>query len=500
MLVQHKLDEIYFRNHYKNYRTSARRLIDSDRKDLTVVVRLDIQNYFESIDIGILIDELCRRAELSDARGKQSQLGARDQIIKTMLFLMGGGKGIPQFDIDVPSGFLGHVYLTVGDLILDDIIRARSNQIESHKILRYVDDYFVAITFRSELGQSEQNAACYEIFSQFSDRLYLKLGLRLNSKATLHHLGCAGEGNVLLKEFKKVSAGHEIPDDDDMNPPQAKLERVLGQVRRLRDSALDMSFRIVDGVGTEVLSDVYDPSVENIARTSVNQSRIRDSFAGMDYWRVAIAARPLTVLIRWCADIDQGYRAYLGTVDMGTIRAASQIREYLCQIAFSDEALRRRLSENDVMKPIVGFVQSSMCDDRLPGYYEVPRQHVLKLLRYPRVIEQIRYRVLAELAGDYTLALNHLLNEVHALCYCMDDSGAAAQLDQNKYKREEVGAFLETMRVPHDLCIGILKLFEQRNRSPVSHPSSDTLNVSTSDYARYRRDVGQCIDVLLVRH
>ena len=72
-------------------------------------------------------------------------------------------------------------------------------------------------------------------------------------------------------------------------------------------------------------------------------------------------------------------------------------------------------------------------------------EQTLKIAQ-PNVIEQIRLRVLCEQKGEYSVALNHLLNEIQAICFVLDEEAK----DASKYKEPAVMEFLKNQKVPSE--------------------------------------------------
>ncbi len=127
-----------------------------------------------------------------------------------------------------------------------------------------------------------------------------------------------------------------------------------------------------------------------------------------------------------------------------------------------------------------------------PGYYDVTQKQVLKIAK-PHIIEQIRSRVLAEQKGDYSVALNHLLNEIQAICHMLVGGPA----DLHEFKAPQVSTFLARRNVPHESCTQIGNLFNRRNKSPISHADPIAWAVTREEYEGYRCHVGKCLKHLL---
>jgi hypothetical protein len=148
------------------------------------------------------------------------------------------------------------------------------------------------------------------------------------------------------------------------------------------------------------------------------------------------------------------------------------------------------------MNKIVSKVTSPNLAHLQPGYYGLQNSQLQKLSNLPDVIEQMRHRVFNERINSYSVALNHLLNELHGICYQIDGNG-----DKSKdYDANQVVQFLQAQGIPNSICIGVRRLFDRRNTNQVSHPGSANFlawSVSQSEYWQYHRIVSECLDVLI---
>ena len=109
------------------------------------------------------------------------------------------------------------------------------------------------------------------------------------------------------------------------------------------------------------------------------------------------------------------------------------------------------------------------------------------------VFEQIRLRVLFERKAEYSVALNHLHNEIHAICGVLDEKAKGAK----KYDADDVNDYLKSQNVPHDTRIKVWKLFDRRNKSTVPHADPFAWAVKKDAYFDYRSHVGDCLKHLL---
>jgi hypothetical protein len=230
----------------------------------------------------------------------------------------------------------------------------------------------------------------------------------------------------------------------------------------------------------------------------VNKKRICRIFTDFDFDHVQKYPQPILIVLLKEPSTAKRFRQFLLNKSHLTTRDVDLILQYLCQLDFQNWELLARLKQCAPMSRIMSILESTSLYADLPGYYELPGAKTMRLSQMPYVIEQVRSRILSERTESYSVALNHLLNEIHAICYELDNSSNSK--DYNGYKADQVVNFLDTCKVSPEICIGIRNLFDRRNTNQVSHPGSEeyvTWSVTAEDYRIYRAQVGECLASLL---
>ncbi|MBM7842537.1 hypothetical protein [Herpetosiphon giganteus] len=135
-----KNETITYRKHYKKFRKMMRNEVNNS-DDNTIVIRLDIKDFFDEIDIYIFLDKLDRYLK-SNIKLKYN---FNSLTIKEMelFFNFILNSGIPQCDNDVISSCIGNLYLKFADIYIAEEIEKTKDLIESFKIIRYVDDIYM---------------------------------------------------------------------------------------------------------------------------------------------------------------------------------------------------------------------------------------------------------------------------------------------------------------------------------------------------------------------
>ncbi len=148
-------DSIWYRSHYKRFRN---KVLDETIDDLDdkVVIHVDIQNYYDEISIPILLRLLEKFIEPSVKRQLRFDAITQGQIEAFFEFMSNDAIGIPQSDNDIVSSYIGYLYLVFGDLFIDREIQKENDVIKNYKIIRYMDDTYISITFQQSATQFDR--------------------------------------------------------------------------------------------------------------------------------------------------------------------------------------------------------------------------------------------------------------------------------------------------------------------------------------------------------
>ena len=503
--IQLNPKNIYYRSFHKQFKSIIKEETASGSRD-KVILKLDIENYFNELSISKLHDFLSRFIKPSIQAEMAYDIFTREQIIYLFQFISNGKSGIPQSENDIISSFIGYLYLVFGDLFIDDILVGYKDTIDSHKIIRYTDDIYISITFNQNIDQKSQGLFIHLIASQIAEVLYNDLGLKLNLKTRLYHLSKKEEKEELLKNIRKASPNDECfsasqeedEEDKKVEPitetPQDKLNKIFKELRKIKKSRVEDYFIRGNSAQEEILQEVFDKSVEQILEKPENKNKIRQIFKNFNFDLVKI--QPLEILIILLKDeiATNEFRKFCLDKALVTTGDADLITKFLCQTNFNDSDLLKKLEQNIHMGKIVTVFLDKKLNCDKPGYYKLNCMQMKKLSEMPDVIEQTRLRILSERSTSYSVALNHLVNEIHAVCIKQEKA------NKKDYDVNNVVKFLQSKGIQHETCIKIRNMFDRRNSNRVSHPGSDgslAWEVTKEEYLDYYEHVGKCLDFLL---
>ncbi len=508
----------FYRSYYEKFRSILEDEINHKNAN-KVILKLDIENYFCEIEIHLLLEKLDLFIKPSIKSKLKFDIFTKEQICILFDFLMHGKGGIPQSENNIISGFIGHLFMTVGDFLIDDLLESYRNRIEEHKIIRYVDDIHISILFKDTLSLEEQEEFTLSIASEISETLYRELNLRLNLKTRAYHLRDLNDGKELLARIKTFisqdNAGFdydEIQEEQNSKSTekslpsnfhaQEKLNKIFEELEKLKNSNVEKYFIRSNELNASLVSEeafreILDKSVRNILGKVENIERMREIFDNFNFDLIKVKPFELIIMISQDKNTALKLREFLICKDSITTSDADLIIKYLGQKEFKDEELFKKLANNVLFRDIVYWFLNPARECEMPGYYNLSCMMIRYISQMPEVIEQMRMRVVNERNQAYSVALNHLVNEVHAICMRQDPNRNL----KKDYKANDVFNFLVLKKIPCNIRIKIRNLFDRRNNNNVSHPGSDdsvAWEVTKEEYFEYYRYVGDCLSSLLL--
>jgi AbiA family abortive infection protein len=500
-------NNIYYRSFHQKFKSEIEKETRSN-SEYKIILQLDIENYFNELSILKLLQFLDHFIKPSLKSKMNYDIFTREQMVCFFQFMSTNKAGIPQLDNSIISSFIGYLYLVFGDLFIDDILVSYKNEsiIDSHKIIRYTDDIYISIMFNHNINKESQSPLIELIASQIAEILYSRLELKLNMKTKLYRLSEKKEKEELLKNIRRPSPNNEyftfIQDNEEeekeVKPttptPQHKLDNIFKELRKIKKSRVEDYLIRGDLAQKEILQEVFEKSVEEILNKPDNKNEIKKIFTNFEFNLVKV--QPLAILIILLKDktATDKFREFCLKKSIITTGDADLIIQFLRQTDFKDEQLISQLKNNPHLSEIVDLFIDKKLNCEQPGYYNLGCIKMKKLSDMPEVVEQIRLRIVSERNQSYSVALNHLVNEIHAVCINQ------SPVKKKNYDVNDVVNFLYSKGVPNEKCIKIRNLFDRRNFNSVSHPGSDeriTWAVTREEYLEYYDNVGQCLEYIL---
>ena len=152
-------NNIYYLSYYKKFLKEIKNEIKDNNRN-KIVIKFDIQNFFDEISIPIFLELLEEFIKPSEKAQMHFDTYAIEQIAFFFRFIMKDVHGIPQSDNDIISSFIGHLYLLSGDLFIQQELSKYHAFLDQYKIIRYVDDIYIFIIYNEHISSRGRERTC----------------------------------------------------------------------------------------------------------------------------------------------------------------------------------------------------------------------------------------------------------------------------------------------------------------------------------------------------
>jgi hypothetical protein len=242
---------------------------------------------------------------------------------------------------------------------------------------------------------------------------------------------------------------------------------------------------------------VHDKQVSNLLKKSENKKKINIIFNDFNFDLVKIKPKEIIRLILINDNIREDFFSYLLERQRITINDRDVIIEYLCQTNFHSVELLEKLKTEEHFKEITErFLLPTNSNN---NYFNINFSELTLILNNPYIIKQIELRSINEINENYSVSLNHLVNEIHAICFESDINRKEKKI--KNYNSKNIISFLRSKpNLTNDIILRVQNLFDRRNSNLISHSvlkSSLVAVVDKDEYYYFKEAVEECLYYLL---
>jgi AbiA family abortive infection protein len=509
-------ESLYFWPHYKRFARKVRDLFTNSSSG-RVIVSLDISSYFDSLDVSHLLKRLYNYNKRSKNKEHSFDVNTVSLISEFYDWISGGDGGIPQTDNNITSSFIGDLYMKIGDLYSDNILRS-NNYVKDYRLLRYVDDTYIYIEFKNNIPRYYKEKISYNIVSEISQTLHEKMSLRVNSKSRLYKSGSSRDVSQLISDLsatsmteKKAKSFTSLFETKDIRSEKSKSDKFSylegypeGTVKYILEALKDLTYKYgfnryvtpklkrLDESKIKALRMVYDENVQNMFYKKENKKELYKILKRIDFDAIYPQMGPILVLINMFSSIKNDFERYFVKKTNWSLEDCWICLEYILKNNKFSGPLFSRLINESSFGTVLKNPKRNTFEFSTSGYFNIKTNKIFNIHENKKYINQIKYRKINESYNRKGVALNHLLNEIHSICFINDKEVS----DINDYKSHHVVNFLYNLGLSNEGILLVRSLFDLRNMNPISHPGSTntpTEVVSESEYKKYRKGVGICI-------
>lgn len=464
-------DNLYYKKQYKEFC----KLLLTYCKDITdkrIVFKLDIQNFFDSINVKNFLYTLKKYIKYSVQKNKYNfSNSVIDGISEFYKFSMNGNEGIPQSDNDLCASFMSSLYMKLIDIeILDIIVNMEIEGLKDYHIVQYCDDTYIILDF--EEIKDESNFIIRELLNKISLVLMEKHDLKFNDKTTIYDF----DDKSQIDTFKinlKINSQVEL-ELTQGEKAQDVFEKVVEAIKNINENKVNFNFEDNDAI----FKKIYNKSVNDIMSKKENKLLLEDVLSQLDFNNVYLSSKYITTLICKSEENKKRFLDYLNNTN-------GKNKDYLAfNYIFTEdfnyrESFLKNISD-EYLKNVLDFY---ILEENDSGYMKLNKIELslLNIYEESNIIYQIKMRRIAENEKNYNIAFNHLTNEVKSLIYYF----SANEIDEKSFKASHVKEYLIANNYSLDLIIKIVNMFDRRNNNKISHSNGEV--VSEKEYYKYKK-------------
>lgn len=500
-LVKNYNTVTYFK-HYKEFKKKVK-FYSNPKNGPKLIIKLDIQNFYEDIDIKILLDHLDFFAKPEKKKIFNYNQSTKQNILFFFNYIMKEQKGVPQSEQNILSSYISHVYLSTFDFRVENYFLNKGLRF---KYIRYVDDTYIILDkyqgYEKNLNQSIQD---------LEGILYSELKLRFNaSKIKIYSINTEIEFKLFLTALKNVSV-QQLPakEEDNINNEKSLIDKanelieVLQEIKGLPNTWGEFGSEITtlfeyDEGQKEKIKYAFEPDILNLIKKSSYQQILENIFKDFNFSLVTINTKAFLLIICSNPKTQKLIIEYLENKKIYNLQDA-QILENLFLMdeqIFQNKTLQNKIityNSKVYFKVLekVFFKTGDIIDSKIKLYNNTFTTFAFS----SKVIEQMKHRVYSEYLGNYTMALNFMLNEFQQICLELDQGA-----NSKKYNSQNVTLFLSKMKISLSDIIQIENLFNRRNNNIISHPGLSGISpweVTETEYNTYKTSVNTILGRLV---
>ncbi|WP_217451439.1 hypothetical protein, partial [Metabacillus niabensis] len=411
---------------------------------------MDIQNYFDNLPVENLLEYLQETIKPNDKVEHNYDENTIKEIETFYKFIMNNKKGIPQIDNCILSAFMGYLYLCFLDLKVDSLMK--SLNYKEYKIIRYMDDIYIPFKPKETSDNSQSIKEAVEILGKIKDIAFYDFQLHINNKTKIYNLSSPKEKEEFFKDTKNESVIEylDVPIDlgdetEDSDGHEQTIKKIFDELENIKNGGVNLEINHSD-INQYILHKIFDRSISNLLNKNEYKLKIEEIFTNFNYDLLSVSPLVLTILVMKSDKTKEEYINYLLQKDISTSNARLLVIEALRQSKFNHTELFLKLYEDKHFKDVLLLYETTNLNYNNPGYFELSMQYTYKLLNNnPLIIKQMELRVLNEMRGDYSVALNHLVNEFQSICYSLNEK------DIRNFNANSVEDFLKSASIEHSI-------------------------------------------------
>jgi len=485
-----KKSVLYYQSDYIDFNKKVNTQIESilGKNKKAIIIKLDIQDYFKSIDLEILIKIIREYAVPSNSKRQNFNSSTIEELKNLFLFINKSLLGVPLFSQNILSNFLSYLYLFELDNFIQNLKVSRE---EDFIYCRYVDDFYLVFKRNKGLKNNAIGDEIFDITTSISEFLHEKLGLKINElKTDTIIINNENDFEKFIKKEKVISIPESLKPDQ---TPLDKLSEIKSIVENLKkDYKLRGKVSITTGDSNK-LKEIFSKSMKQYLATQKAKVIIDKMFVN---WYPILTLSSTQALIYLLKNSNQNSLLKDFLIENKELKLSNPqylflLEKYLLSNV-PDEAFDQEIRESVESNNYLDLIKKMIGDNfSLSENNDILINNNL-LSSKDTLMQQIKMLTLAEIEGKYNLAFNHLLNIYHYYCYTNDPKKG----ELKKYNQISVTDFLDSLGISIKYLNFSIQFFDRRNKNNISHPGEELMEswaVNKDEYFQYKNKLNKLL-------
>lgn len=481
---------LYYQADYIDFNNKVNNQIENllKKKKKAVIIKLDIQDYFKSIDLEILLNIIQEFAVPSNSKRQHFDSSTIEEIKNLFLFINKSLIGVPLFSQNILSNFLSYLYLFELDNFIQNLKISRE---DDFIYCRYVDDFYLIYKRNKGIKNNIIGDEIFDITTSISEFLYETLGLKINElKTQAIIISDDNDFEKFIKKEKVISIPESLKKEKN---PQEKLTEIKEIVEKLKKDYKSTGKISITTEESNKLKEIFSTSMKQYLDNPNAQVLVDKMFLN---WHPVLTLSSTQALIYLLKHSNQNKLLKNFLIENKEFKLSNPQYLFL---------LEKYLLSN---QPDMAFIQEIMEIKKCNNYLSLIKRMLDKninihncqdisinpdlLASKDTLMQQIKMLTLAEIEGKYNLAFNHLLNIYHYYCFTNDPNAG----ELKKYNQINVTDFLDTLGISIKQLNFSMQFFDRRNKNNISHPGEELMEswaVNRDEYIKYKTKLNKLL-------
>jgi len=480
-----KNTNLFYHQDYISFNKSVNENIEKilKSKKKAVIIKLDIQDYFKTIDLDTLLKIISKYAVPSNTKRNNFDTNTLEEIKNILLFISRKHKGIPLFSQNIISNFLSYIYL----FELDNYVQNLSIYGDATFVYsRYVDDFY--LTYKKNKGV-ENSLIGDEIFNittgltEFiSERLCLKINY-LKTQTTI--IEDQDEFKSFIDKEKNISIPKSVKTNKTLDE---KLEEIETIIKSLKKKYKSTGTAFISSEENNKLKEIFSSSFKSYLNSKNAKIVINRMFSKWNPILTLTNTQAILFLLKHSKE-NKLLKNYI--VENFKLRLSNPHFLYLLEKFILSNTNDQEI--NDLLETVKSDSNYFKLISKMNGNkFEYDSEFSnLKINNasiqfHDTLMQQIKMLRVAEIEGKYNLAFNHLLNIYHFYCFVTDPN---KPIQLKNYNQNDVSNFVDNLDLSCETLNFTVQFFDRRNKNNISHPGEELMEnwmVNKSEYLDYK--------------